>query len=156
MRPSTLRMYGKDRGETALTWDWVSERLAAAPFYWLITTRKDASQHARPLHGVWADERLLLSNGSWNHHHNWEANPRVTVHLGGGTEVVIVEGTGVYERDPDRVKRFLEAYNPKYGYSFGVDQMPFAFEVVPDVVLAWQTVGELGEKGFAAVGKWCR
>src|SRR5438132_10793756 len=79
MRPSTLRMYGKERSEPTLTWAWVSGRLAAAPFYWLVTTRKDGTPHARPVHGVWADDRLLLSNGSWNHHHNWEANPNVAV-----------------------------------------------------------------------------
>jgi hypothetical protein len=156
MKAAKLQMYGKERGEALLPWDWVAERLAAAPFYWLTTTRKDFLPHARPLHGAWVDERLFLSNGSWNHHHNWERNPRVSVHLGSGTEVVIVEGTGNYERGKHVLERFLEAYNAKYGYDYGVDQMPYAFEVVPEVILAWQTIGELGEKGFEAVGKWTK
>ena len=156
MKPTTLRMYGNLRGEPGLAWEWVSDRLALAPFYWVVTTRKDGAPHARPLHGVWLDQRLLLSNGSWNHHHNWEANPKVSVNTGNGTEVVIVEGTGRYEREPGAVQRFLDAYNPKYGYDFSAEQMTYAFEIVPDVVLAWQTIGELGEKGFQAVGKWIK
>ena len=156
MRAAELRMYGKKRAEEPLAWEWVAGRLAAAPMYWVVTTRPDGTPHARPLHGAFVDGRLLLSNGSWNHHHNWEANPKVSVHLESGLEVVIVEGAGAYEREKAALERFLDAYNAKYGYEYNVEQMPYAFEVVPDVVLAWQTIGELGEKGFAAVGKWSR
>jgi hypothetical protein len=156
VRQARLRMYGKEREEAELGWEWVSERLGSAPFYWLTTHGRGGPPHARPLHGAWVDERLFLSNGSWNHHHNWERNPHVSVHLGSGTEVVIVEGTGTYERDAGVLQGFLDAYNGKYGYRYTVEQMPYAFEVVPDVVLAWQTIGELGEKGFEAVGKWTK
>jgi hypothetical protein len=76
------------------------------------------------------------------------------VHLPSGTDVVIVEGRGAYERDPAAMAGFLEAYNPKYGYSYDVTQMPFAFEVVPDAVFAWTSLGDKGESGFGGVGKW--
>lgn len=154
MRQVELRMYGDVRGEETLSWEWVAERLEAAPIYWLTTTQPDGMPHSRPIHGVYVDGRLLLSNGSWRHNHNWEANPRVSVHLPSGTEVVIVEGRGAYEREPAAITRFLEAYNPKYGYSYDASHMPYAFEVVPDAVFAWTSLGEKGESGFGRVGKW--
>lgn len=148
-----LRMYGKVRAEPTLSWEWVSSSLKEAPLYWLATTRGDGTPHARPVHGIWSDNRLLLSNGSWNHHHNWEANPRVSVHLESGTDVVVVEGRGE-GYDKEGVKDFLEEYNPKYGYTFE-DMLP-PLVIVPEVILAWQTLGPAGRDGFGSVGKWVR
>ena len=103
------------------------------------------------MHGVWSDDRLLLSNGSWNHHHNLTANPRLTVHLESGTTVVIVEGrSGGY--DHAGLKAFLDVYNPKYGLHF--EEMLPPFVVVPETILAWETLGPKGIGGFRAVGKW--
>jgi hypothetical protein len=146
-----IRMYGKVRPEPSLSWEEVSARLADSPIYWLVSTRQDGAPHARPVHGIYADGRLLLSNGSWNHHHNLVANLHLTVHLESGTVVVIVEGrSGGY--DQDGLSAFLDVYNPKYGLHFE-DMLP-PFVVMPETILAWDTIGPKGVGGFRAVGKW--
>lgn len=146
-----IRMYKKIRGEESLSWEWVSTRLSDALVYWLVSTRPDGSPHPRPVHGIWAGDKLLLSNGSWKHHDNYSANPRVNVHLESGTSVVIVEGRFA-GYDSDGLEAFLDVYNPKYGLRFEDLLPPCVIE--PVVVLAWETLNDAGTGGFRAVGKW--
>ena len=148
---SSIRMYKKIRSEEPLRWEWVSSRLNDALIYWLVSTRPDGAPHPRPVHGIWTGDRLLLSNGSWKHHDNYSANPRVNVHLESGTSVVIVEGRFA-GYDSDGLKAFLDVYNPKYGLHFD-DLLPPCI-VLPEVVLAWDTLDDAGTGGFRAVGKW--
>ena len=146
-----IRMYKKIRGEEQLSWEWVSTRLSDALVYWLVSTRPDGSPHPRPVHGIWAGDKLLLSNGSWKHHDNYSANPRVNVHLESGTSVVIVEGRFA-GYDSDGLEAFLDVYNPKYGLRFEDLLPPCVIE--PVGVLAWETLNDAGTGGFRAVGKW--
>jgi hypothetical protein len=144
-------MYKKPRSEETLDWEWASGQLSSALIYWLVSTRPDGAPHPRPVHGIWTGDKLLLSNGSWKHHDNYTANPRVNVHLESGTSVVIVEGR--FEGyDADGLKSFLAEYNPKYGLQFD-DLLPPSI-IKPEVVLAWDTLNDAGTGGFRAVGKW--
>ena len=141
-RPVTEESYGiPDDGDGLLSWEFVASRLADDRTYWLSTTRPDGRPHARPVWGVWVDDRLHCGGGErtrWVR--NLATNPAVAVHRESGEEVVIVEGTA--ERvdadtadtaDADRIERIDAAYDEKYGIRHGT---PF-FAVRPETVLAW-------------------
>jgi len=97
-------------------WEWVAHRLANDPIYWLVTASPGSWPTARPLWGVWLDERVLFQSGSPRHRRDFEANPKAVIHLGSGAEVVIVEGVIEVLRDPAADRRFVEAYKRKYDF----------------------------------------
>jgi len=69
---------------------------------------------------VWRDGGFWFSTGS-QARRNLEANAAITVHLESGEEVVIVEGVAERVMDLDALRRFVEAYNPKYGWNSFVE-----------------------------------
>lgn len=122
-----------------LAWSFVADRLAGDETHWLATTRPDGRPHARPVWGVWLDDRLHCGGGErtrWAR--NLAANPAATVHRESGTEVVIVEGTAdrlaADTADPDRIARIDDAYEDKYGVRHGTP----VFVIRPATVLAWR------------------
>ncbi|UPV99653.1 pyridoxamine 5'-phosphate oxidase family protein [Halorussus gelatinilyticus] len=139
-RPETEASYGiPATKEGLLSWEFVASRMADDRTYWLSTTRPDGRPHARPVWGVWVDDRFHCGGGErtrWVR--NLAANPEVAVHRESGEAVVIVEGTA--ERideetaDPERIERIDAAYDEKYGIRHGT---PF-FAVRPETVLAWR------------------
>ena len=120
-----------------LPWARVQERLKREPNYWVCTTSPDGSPHARPAWGVYVDDRICFGGGPktrWSR--NLRANPRVSLHLESGTDVVIAEGTVdqiVSPEDP-RLEAVDEAYEVKYGMRHG----PPIWVLEPDVVIAWR------------------
>src|SRR5581483_5917548 len=105
--------------------------------YWLATVSEDGRPEARVVWGLWEDGRLVLTVGSSTINRNVRANPNVTVHLPSGSEVVIVEGTAAVETDRDLLARYIERYNPKYGWNFEGADVGGAISVSPRSVLAW-------------------
>ncbi len=113
--------------------------------------RGDGHPHPRPVWGLWRDGRLLLSVGSPTVAAQLRADPTVTVHLGSGTDVVLVEGRVVgATRDPAA----LDQYVGKYERPYDVDEHGPLTEVAPERVLAWRAAGRDGRDGFAAAGRW--
>lgn len=106
---------GRDR-HPELSWEWVGHRLATDPIYWLVTASPGECPSARPLWGVWLDERLMFGSGSPRHRRDLASNPNAAIHLGSGTEVVIVEGVIEAVRDFDLRARYVKAYNAKYDW----------------------------------------
>lgn len=150
-------MYGARVEQPPLEWAWARRRLEDATIYWFGTARPGRAPTVRPCWGAWTDDRLLLSVGSHLHAANLRDDPHVSVHLSSAREVVIVEGTASPESDPDVLREFCTAYNPKYGWDFApetvLDTGP-VLAVEPDVVMAWRSLGAAGRAGFAASGKW--
>jgi hypothetical protein len=125
-----------------LDWSWAEERLTRARDYWLVTARPGASPAARPVWGVWVDERLYLTVGSTSSWRNIGENDRVTVHLGDTLEVVVVEGRAAAETDEAALHRMVPAYNAKYDWNMQPNRDLGPLTVVPSIVLAWAYSGQ--------------
>lgn len=65
------------------------------------------------------------------------------MHLPDPLSVVIVEGTVRTAAGEELLRRFVDVYNPKYGWNFEADGpmvVGGTFELVPRTVVAWRTV----------------
>jgi len=134
-RPATQKDYGIPDDEAGmLTWDWVTDRLAAARNYWVSSTRPDGRPHAMPTWAVWVDGTLYFGGGRETRRaRNIAANPAVVVHLESGDEVVILEGVVEEVTDPALQERIDDAYEVKYGIRHG----PTVWGVRVEKVFAW-------------------
>lgn len=109
-----------------LSWDHVSQQLRDARNYWLVTVRADGRPHAAPIWAVWLDEALWFGTGLESvKGRNLTRDPRCTVHLESGDEVVVLEGRADRLDDDDAYR----AYNAKYD----VPADPEAFADLPQV-----------------------
>jgi len=134
----------------SLPWAWVDERFAAAGTYW-VTAVNTGNPHPRPVRGWWDHELLHLSIGTPATRPAVEDDPRVTVHLESGTDVVIVEGWGTGRTAAPEV---VAGYDAKYRYRYDVDTFGPLTTVRAETVLAWQAAGPAGRDGFVATGRW--
>lgn len=122
--------------EGSLPWSHVVERLERATEYWVATASPDGAPLARPTWGAWVDGVLYFGGGPrtrWSR--NLAANPRASVHLESGTDVVIVEGRVGRLTDPGDpvVAAADDVYEAKYGMRHGIP----LWVLRPDVVFAW-------------------
>jgi hypothetical protein len=119
-----------------LPWSWAEHRLAAARHYWIATTRPDGRPHSRPVWGVWRDGALFFSTGSLAVR-NLADNPRITVHLESGSEVVILEGRATSVGGPETLRRAVTEYNEKYGWDADPADIVSWYVMRPDVAFGW-------------------
>lgn len=120
-----------------LEWSWVVDRFTTEKNFWVATVTEDGAPMARPVWGVMVDDTICFGGGprtKWSQ--NLEREPRVSVHLESGTEVVIAEGSVDRLTDPDdpRLTAIDDAYEPKYEMRHG----PPIWLLRPKVVLAWR------------------
>lgn len=149
-----LRLYGQVSNKPTPDWSWVNQQLESAGTYWVIA-RTASHPHPRPVWGVWENQRLLLSIGTPSTLRALAADPRVTVHLDSGTDVVIVEGRAVDLADTDAdVDHAVETYNRKYDWSYDAEAYGPLTVIVPSSVLAWRTAGWAGRGSFQQTGRW--
>ena len=124
-----------------LPWSHAEQRLQAARYYWLTTTRPDGRPHVTPLWGVWVARALFLDGSPktrWAR--NLVVNPRASVHLESGSDVVIVEG--VVEdlvTAPDLGTAVIDAWNIKYGRLAPNPAENGIFRFRPSTARAWST-----------------
>ena len=149
-RSVPLRLYGAPGDADELAWADADDALRAAGTYWVVA-RADGHPHPRPVWGLWREEHLHLSVGSPVLVRQLGDDPRVTVHLDSGTDVVVVEGRVVGRRADDPVVR---AYVEKYERPYDVAEYGPLTVVAPERVLAWRSGGWAGRDGFTAVGRW--
>lgn len=119
-----------------LVWKDVRDRLAAAHNYWICTSSADGVPLGRPTWGVlWRDVICFGGGPKTKWSKNLAANPRVSVHLESGDQVVIAEGVVDRITDPDdeRLKEIDDLYEAKYEMRHG----PPIWLLAPDRVLAW-------------------
>ena len=143
-------MYGEVRAHDLLPWSWVEGALEGAPTYWVVACGAGRPA-ARPVWGVSRDAALHLSIGSPSLRRALLADPRVTVHLESGTDVVIVEGTA---RAGTTVPEIVGAYDAKYDWTYDVETYGDLVRIVPEVVKAWRTAGWAGRESFTHTGRW--
>ena len=118
-----------------LAWTWAEARLLRSRNYWVATVTRAGAPHARPVWGVWLDQRFFFSSGS-RIRSNISAGSPVSIHLESGDECVIVEGTVCELHEPAIFRRVTDAYNAKYSWNLEAKPGEF-FEVHPRVVFAW-------------------
>ncbi len=138
-------------GDDLLPWSWAVGRLTDERNYWLSSVRRDGFPQARPLWGVWHEDRLFLSVGHAGLQRadiSGDAGLPVTAHVDSAVDVVIVEGTihrvaGKYgpadaevlsSMGGEVLERAGELYKAKYDY----DADFVNFVVQPRVVYGWR------------------
>jgi len=119
-----------------LEWADVAQRFRSEQNFWICTTSEAGKPHVRPTWGVFVDDTIYFGGGPntrWSR--NLATNPRVTVHLESGSNVVIAEGTvaRITDGDDPRLVAADDAYEQKYEMRHG----PPMWVLKPDLVLAW-------------------
>ncbi|GAC1299584.1 MAG: pyridoxamine 5'-phosphate oxidase family protein [Ktedonobacteraceae bacterium] len=145
-------MFGSHPEPVRLPWQWATERLTRAHAYWIATTRPSGQPHSRPVWGIWLDDTFYFSTGSLAAQ-NLATNPAITVHLGGESEVVIIEGVAEPVSDRTLVKRVVNLYNQKYHWDADPNNLPGPFYGVrPQVAFGWLSDDSGLDRGAAFHG----
>ncbi len=142
--PESYGLASPEEGEI-LPWAWAEERLTASRNYWVVTARPDGRPHAMPVWGVWFDGAFHFGTGANSRKgRNISADPRATVHLESGDEVVVLEGVMTeVTGDAEAIRRFEETFNPKYGFNPGSEEMDLVnmgavvYRMAPRVAFGW-------------------
>jgi len=115
-RPGFAAGYGVEmKPEGMLGWAWVDERMRVARNYWVATTTSDGRAQVAPVWGVWFDDTFFFGTGVTSQKgRNLARDPRLSVNLESGDEVVILEGVAEPLADPELFARYVEAYDAKY------------------------------------------
>ena len=136
--PESYGLGDPAHGFEPMTWEWVVGKMAGARSYWVATARSDGPPHVVPVWGVWVDERFWFFTDRRSFKaRNAERDPRATVNLESGDEVVILEGglVAVTETGPSR--RVSAAFEAKYGVAAAPDDVTALFYLSHRKVLAW-------------------
>jgi nitroimidazol reductase NimA-like FMN-containing flavoprotein (pyridoxamine 5'-phosphate oxidase superfamily) len=142
--------YGMPRGiKGLLPWTWAEQRLQRSHNYFVMTVRPDATPHAMPVWGIWADNRFVFSTGRASRKaRNLAANPSCVICTERAAEAVIVEGRAAIVSDRARLDALAPLYHRKYKpWKLDPDMGPI-FEVAPRVVFG------VREKTFKATTRW--
>jgi hypothetical protein len=127
-------------GEDFLPWSWAVERIVAERNYWIVSVRKDGRPQARPVWGVWFDDKLYLSigHGGLQRAAGGPKGPfDVSVHVDSAVDVVIIEGTAArVTKAKDPGKKAYDAYNAKYDWDMWAGGLNFV--VRPRVAYGWK------------------
>lgn len=124
-----------------LPWSRAEQRLRDAYFYWIVTASTVAVPHATPVWGVWVDGDLYASGlptARWAR--DLASNPRVTVHLESGDDVVIVDGQGTdVTTGAELGERIIAEWLRKYGKLEPEPVQDGVFRVRPLTARAWSS-----------------
>lgn len=128
-----------DDPSARLPWSRTVQRLQQARFYWIVTAGPDATPHATPVWAVFVDGDLYLNGlpgARWAR--NLTANPKVSVHLDGGDDVVIVDGRAAdVTTDEELGERIVAEWLRKYGRLEPDPVHDGIFRVRPRTARAW-------------------
>jgi len=75
-----------------------------------------------PVWGIWLDDAFFFSSGAKSRKaRNLESNPNCVVCPEDGIYAVSLEGVAEKITDAETIRRFVDAYNPKYGWNLKVE-----------------------------------
>jgi pyridoxine/pyridoxamine 5'-phosphate oxidase len=123
-----------------IAWERVDQQLREARNYWLTTTRPDGRPHAMPIWGVWRASALWFGTGLESvKGRNLAHDPRASVHLESGDDVVILEGIAERAEDAGAYAAYGEKYDmPADAASFAsLPQVGALFRFTPTIAHAW-------------------
>jgi hypothetical protein len=103
-----------------LPWSWARDRLENARTYWVVTASTDGFPHSRPVWGRWYSSSFWFStrNRAINH---LAKNPRASVNIQQGDDIVVVEGHCEAVLDVDRINILVDGYASKYSWQTSAD-----------------------------------
>lgn len=141
-RPQMPEGYGlADESAGFLPWEHVGERMTAARNYWIATASSTGRPHAAPVWGVWLDETFYFgTDRNSRKARNLAENPRLSLHLESGDDVVILEGMVEEVTDRALLRHVYEIYGEKYGLDMSANAEPGAgptYAVRMRVAMAW-------------------
>jgi PPOX class probable F420-dependent enzyme len=139
-RPVFANAYAVPEGTPfdPVAWSVVRDKLVTSKNYWVVTTRADGSAHAAPVWGLWREESLVFGTAPDSvKGRNLHRDPRVSVHLESGDDVVIMRGTATTVRASGMpTEGLLDDYEAKYAIRPPGDPSDYA-RVLPQTVLHW-------------------
>ncbi len=137
-------------------WSWAENLLESASTYWLVTTSPDGHPHSRPLWGIWQRNTFWFS--SQNRCGEFlKVNPRASVNLQVGEDVVMIEGS-CSRVIGDDINVLAEGVGVKYDWELTVSedrvhtrfgQSAPAFRLNPERVYGWA-----GIAGWESATRW--
>lgn len=138
--------YGVPRGRGGLlAWSDVEPRWVDATVYWLATCGASGRPRVRPVDALFVDGLLYVGGSpetAWAR--DIAANPEVSVHLDGGSDVAILEGTAELLEtgvEPDLAERLAAESNrkyPQYGLTADAYRGPGPYRIRPRRGFAWR------------------
>ncbi len=142
IRPAFAQEYGINQDQSNLIdWDWVDERLEKSRNYWITSVKSAGEPHAAPVWGVYINHLLYFgSNKGAQKTKNLLREPRISLHLESGDEVVILEGKAEVIRDRKDMEPVATAFKEKYppfNPEPHFDDSTVLFVVIPNKVFAW-------------------
>jgi hypothetical protein len=149
-RPAIPAEYGiPSSTDGLLPWSHVEGRLHEARVIWIATSGPGGVPHARPVDALYVDGALWIGGSPET---RWvrdlEANPRASVHLGSGMDVVILEGevehlaNGAPTALAARLAAASNAKFPEYGLKPSDYEGPGVRAFRPRVAFAWTAFPE--------------
>lgn len=147
-RPQLPEEYGVPaEPEGMLPWAFAEQRLTTAPNYWVATVGPAGAAHVRPIDGVWVEGALCFGGSPktrWVR--NLQRDARLSVHLPGDDEVVILEGRAevVHDKDHPLAAPSMRASRTKYPQYYTDEDQPIFrpfWMLRPDIVYAWTLSG---------------
>src|SRR5690606_41583310 len=123
-RPKFPPGYGvPEDEEDLLPWSYVRERFREAKHYWIAVVDPAGLPIARPVDGVWADDRLYFwgePGARWRR--ALDRNPVISLHLEDAERVVIAEGTVQLIRlERALAQQLVDEANRKYELGQSID-----------------------------------
>ena len=141
--PHYVEGYGVPESvEGTVSWSFVAERMEAARNYWVVTINPNGRPHARPVWGVWHDNKVHFGGGPdtrWSR--NLQRYPYVTVHVESTEEVVIIEGRATVTDDGD--SPFIALLDGIYERKYDMRHGPPIWTLHPHKVFAWRDMPSL-------------
>jgi general stress protein 26 len=145
-RPVMPRDYGVPSSTAGLiAWADVEPRLDEARVYWIATAGPDGQARVRPVDGLYVDGTLYVGGSPET---RWvrdiAANPHVSVHLDGSSDVLILEGEarildGLDRPTAERLAAVSRRKYPEYGMTADNYAGPGTIAFRPAVGFAWSS-----------------
>jgi hypothetical protein len=131
-----------------LQWADVRTKLEETRTYWVASVRPDGRPHLVAKDGIWIDDTWYYGGGDQTvHHRNVRKNPAVSMHIGGETDAVIVEGVARNVVPPKALAQQLaDLTNEKYKH-YGMNNTAETYAggvwtLRAERVLAWNLLFE--------------
>ncbi|MCK9495554.1 MAG: pyridoxamine 5'-phosphate oxidase family protein [Dehalococcoidia bacterium] len=143
--------YGITHAAPDASWPAIEEKLIASRNYWICTTRSNGAPHSKPVWGVWSDGLWFSTGANAVTGRNLARDPRVSVHLESGDDVVILEGSVDAMSIGDIPQEATRAYEQKYDFDPTGDEAPDGtwYRLVPSLAHTW-----LEDDFVNSVGRW--
>lgn len=152
MKEPRVEQLGLPKGygdpKRTLEWTRVRGKLEQAKTYWVASVRPNGHPHVIPKDGVWLDTTWYYGGSPDTvHHRNLADNPFVSMHIGGETDAVIVEGEArKVVPSPDIAQRLADLSNVKYAH-YGLENSSETYSggvwaLRPVRIVAWDLLYE--------------